>query len=640
MESEEKFRNLAEESPNMIFINHKGRVVYANKKCEEILGYSRDEFYSANFSFLSLVSPEYVETMKSSFSRHMKGEDVPPYEYVLVTRDGKRIDAIITSKIIKHKNDHALLGIVTDITERKKTERMLVENEERLRLKLNSVLSPDANIDEQELANVLDLPKLQIMMDDLYAVTKMTFALIDLKGNVLVKTGWQDICTKFHRTNPKTLKNCIESDIELTSGLKNGEIRLYKCKNNMWDVVTPLMINGKHVANIFSGQFFFEDETTDRGAFVAKAKKYSFNKEEYISAFERAPRWSREKIQTFMLFNANLSEMISKLSYSTLKLAKALSDQKAVEQELRENDKRFRQLSENAEEWIWEIDSNGLYTYSSAVVEKLLGYKPEEIVGKKHFYDLFLADEQEELKKAAFGVFANKSSFNGFLNRNVTKNGDIVWLSTSGVPILNEKGDLLGYRGVDTDITDRKKNEDALKQERVILESVTKNIGAGLVMISKDYKILWMNNFLRQFTGASENNHCYSSFNTCTTICPDCGPKKIFEGAQFDSREYCNQTEFNKDHPVWFELIATPVKDTDGNVVAALELTVNITEKKEAEKKLKENSEKIELMNEKIRVVGDLTRHDVRNKLSAVTGYAYLLKKKHANQTDIVEGHC
>src|SRR5664280_2714939 len=172
------------------------------------------------------------------------------------------------------------------------------------------------------------------------------------------------------------------------------------------------------------------------------------------------------------------------------------------------------------------------------------------------------------------------------------------------------------------------------------LESVTKNIGAGLVMISKDYKILWMNNFLRQFTGASENDLCYSSFNTCTTLCPDCGPKKIFEGASFDSREYCNQTEFNKDHPVWFELIATPIKDKDGNVVAALELTVNITAKKEAEKKLKENSNKIELMNEKLRVVGELTRHDTRNKLSAVTGYAYLLKKKYAGQADIVEGLC
>jgi PAS domain S-box-containing protein len=170
-----------------------------------------------------------------------------------------------------------------------------------------------------------------------------------------------------------------------------------------------------------------------------------------------------------------------------------------------------------------------------------------------------------------------------------------------------------------------------------MLESVTKNIGAGLVMISKDYKILWMNNFLRQFTGASENDHCYSSFNTCTTICPDCGPKKIFEGADFDSREYYNQTEFNKDHPVWFELIATPIKDKDGNVVAALELTVNITEKKEAEKKLKENSDKIDLMNEKLRVVGSLTRHDVANKLMAAKSNVYLLKKRLGDNAELAK---
>ena len=89
-------------------------------------------------------------------------------------------------------------------------------------------------------------------------VTKMGFALIDLKGNVLVGTGWQDICTKFHRVNPQTCKNCVESDLELTRGLENGEIRLYKCKNNMWDVVTPLFIGDKHVANVFFGQFFFD----------------------------------------------------------------------------------------------------------------------------------------------------------------------------------------------------------------------------------------------------------------------------------------------------------------------------------------------------------------------------------------------
>ena len=202
---------------------------------------------------------------------------------------------------------------------------------------------------------------------------------------------------------------------------------------------------------------------------------------------------------------------------------------------------------------------------------------------------------------------------------------------------FDSKGYPVTMKGTILDITERKNTEDALRKEQTMLESVTKNIGAGLVMISKDYKILWMNNFLRQFTGASENNHCYSSFNTCTTICPDCGPKKIFEGASIDRREYCNKTEFNKDHPVWFELIATPIKDADGNIVAALELTVNITEKKEAEQELRKNSEKIELINEKLHVVGSLTRHDVGNKLMAAKSNLYLLKKRIGDNPDLVK---
>ncbi|MFQ5869002.1 MAG: PAS domain S-box protein, partial [Candidatus Zixiibacteriota bacterium] len=93
-ESEEKFRNLAEQSPNMIFINKKGRVVYANRKCEEVMGYGREEFYSPDFEFLGLISPECVDLVKERFSRHMKGEDVAPYEYTLVTKDGRRIDSM------------------------------------------------------------------------------------------------------------------------------------------------------------------------------------------------------------------------------------------------------------------------------------------------------------------------------------------------------------------------------------------------------------------------------------------------------------------------------------------------------------------------------------------------------------------
>jgi PAS domain S-box-containing protein len=124
-ESEEKFRNLSEQSPNMIFINSGGRVVYANRKCEEVMGYSREEFYDDDFDFLSLIDPRDAGRIQAAFRRHMTGEEVPPYEYRLLTKSNQCLDAIITSKLINYENQKALLGIITDITARKRTERLL-----------------------------------------------------------------------------------------------------------------------------------------------------------------------------------------------------------------------------------------------------------------------------------------------------------------------------------------------------------------------------------------------------------------------------------------------------------------------------------------------------------------------------------
>jgi PAS domain S-box-containing protein len=132
-ESEEKFRMLAEKSPNMIFINKRGRIVYANQKCEEVMGYGREEFYSPEFDFFSMIEPHFISTIKEKFQRHMEGEDVPPYEYSLMTKTGKRIDAIVTTKLISFGGESAILGIITDITERKQAEEALKKSEEKYR---------------------------------------------------------------------------------------------------------------------------------------------------------------------------------------------------------------------------------------------------------------------------------------------------------------------------------------------------------------------------------------------------------------------------------------------------------------------------------------------------------------------------
>jgi PAS domain S-box-containing protein len=140
--SEEKFKNLAEYSPNMIFINFKGKIVFANKECEDITGYKRDELYTPGFDFLNLVAPENRELVKSNLTKHMRGEAVAPYEFTAITKDGKRIEVLLPTNLIDYEDGKAILGILTDITERKRAEEIIRVSEDKFSKIFN--LSPAA----------------------------------------------------------------------------------------------------------------------------------------------------------------------------------------------------------------------------------------------------------------------------------------------------------------------------------------------------------------------------------------------------------------------------------------------------------------------------------------------------------------
>ena len=154
-------------------------------------------------------------------------------------------------------------------------------------------------------------------------------------------------------------------------------------------------------------------------------------------------------------------------------------EHKRAEEALRESEGRFKQIAENVGEWIWEVDTNGLYTYSSPVVEKILGYKPEEIIKKKYFYDFFSPNVMEDLKKAAFEIFCRREPIRNFLNPNLHKNGDLVYLETNGTPVIDGKGNLIGYRGADTNITERKRMEEDLRKSEEKFKKLFDNAPVG-----------------------------------------------------------------------------------------------------------------------------------------------------------------
>jgi len=137
-----------------------------------------------------------------------------------------------------------------------------------------------------------------------------------------------------------------------------------------------------------------------------------------------------------------------------------ITDRKLAEDALNVSRVRFRSIAESMSDGIWEVDTNGVYTYVSPGMVSILGYEKEEVLGKTPF-DFMPPDEAERVGDIFKETLGSRKSFRNLENWNLTKDGKRVCLWTSGVPIFNEDGELLGYRGVDTDITERKLAEES-----------------------------------------------------------------------------------------------------------------------------------------------------------------------------------
>ena len=148
-----------------------------------------------------------------------------------------------------------------------------------------------------------------------------------------------------------------------------------------------------------------------------------------------------------------------------------------AENKLRESEKRFSQVVEQSQEVVWEVDSNGLYTYVSPMAQAIYGYLPEQMINKIYFYDLHPEAAREKFKKNIFNMFRRKMSFYKLVNSIVKPDGTTHILNTTGIPVLDEKGNLAGYRGVDNDITEHKQMEkdlqDSEKRFRMLAENST-----------------------------------------------------------------------------------------------------------------------------------------------------------------------
>jgi PAS domain S-box-containing protein len=342
-ESETKFRALSELVPQLVWVcTPDGLNVYFNQRWVEYTGLTLEESYGRGWN--TPFHPEDKQPAWDAWNHAVASGDTYRIDARLRAADGsyrwfliKGVPMRDGDRIVKW------FGTCTDIDDRKRAEEeirnlnqelekrvqertaQLHESEQRVRRKLESILSPEGNLERLELADLLDIAAVQSLAEEFYELAHIPMFILDLNGNPVVAAGWQEICRKYHRANPEACKNCRESDRELSTGVAPGQFKLYKCKNNLWDVVTPLMVGGQQVGNLFSGQFFFADETVDRAMFRAQARKYGFDESEYLAALDRVPRLNRKEVEIGMTFYTRLSQLLSQLSYSGIKLARSAS---------------------------------------------------------------------------------------------------------------------------------------------------------------------------------------------------------------------------------------------------------------------------------------------------------------------------
>ncbi len=344
-------RSLIEASLDpLVTISKDGKIMDVNRATEKVTGVAREELVGSDFSNY------FTEPEKARHGYQQVYEKGFVHDYALAIRhvSGRTTDVMYNASIFANESGQVqgVFAAARDVTLRKQAEEEVLklnrelelrvqqrtaelrESEQRVRRKLDSILTPEGDLGQLELGDLLDIPAVQAMAEDFYKLAHIPMFILDLQGNAVVAAGWQEICTKFHRVNPETCRNCRESDMALSQGVPPGEFKLYECKNNMYDVVTPITVGGEHVGNLFSGQFFFQDEAVDVSAFRSQAKQYGFKEEDYIAALERAPRLSREAMDAGMAFFIKFAQLFSRLGYSGIKLARSVEEIRRVNADL------------------------------------------------------------------------------------------------------------------------------------------------------------------------------------------------------------------------------------------------------------------------------------------------------------------
>jgi PAS domain S-box-containing protein len=552
-QAEEKFATAFRLAPHTITITdvETGRLVDANDAFVSITGYSREETIGKTTLELDIWANH--ADRDEVFADLRSGLEVRAREYSFKNQNGQLLHGLFSASIVQINNKAHILSSIEDITERKKA-RLALEEENRKTKALIDAL-PDM---------IFIMGKDGSILDVYGAKPKLLVAPVEeLIGCSIRKIFPKEEYERHIEIYEACLREGTTASIEFELGVKDKkmffESRVSPLDNNRLLTVVRDITESRQMQQTLKDElayrnFLFETDregllimsndhrVIDANKKICEMLGYSFEEMLQLYTWDLDALNNREQILTnfdnSQAVDARFESVHQRKDGSTYDVevsarsfnwkgermifcaCRDISDRKKLEQETIQaknlaevNQKRFDEIADYTGEFVWEVNAEGIYTYANSAVKTLLGYEPEELVGKMNCIELLTESEKSSLTSETEKIFESKAPISNLENTMLTKNGSVVRVVTNGIPITGPEGELLGYRGSDRDITQQYEVEIKLKASENKYRMLVENVSDVLFTLKPDGTISYISPTVKNLTGYETEDYIGNHFS-------------------------------------------------------------------------------------------------------------------------------